>query len=81
MTSINASELRNKNINELKDMLFSSRDEQFKLRMQASSSEQKVKSHTIKEVRRNIARIKMVLNEKTLGVKHSESVESNKVDG
>ena len=64
MTAISASELRQKSPDELKKMLISSLEEQFKLRVKASSSEQQVESHLIKEVRRNIARIKTVLNEK-----------------
>ena len=64
MTTLKASELREKNADELKEMLFSSLDEQFKLRIKASSSEQQVQPHLIKEARRNIARIKTVLNEK-----------------
>ena len=64
MATLKAKELREKNAGELKEMLFSSLNEQFKLRMKASSSEQQVQPHLIKEVRRNIARLKTVLNEK-----------------
>ena len=64
MIIFKASELREKNAGELKEMLFASLDEQFKLRMKASSSEQQVQPHLIKAVRRNIARLKTVLNEK-----------------
>lgn len=64
MTMLKASELREKTADELKEMLFSSLGEQFKLRMKASSSEQQVQPHLIKEIRRNIARLKTVLNEK-----------------
>jgi large subunit ribosomal protein L29 len=64
MTTIRASELREKDADELRKMLFSSLEEQFKLRMKASSSEQQIQPHLIREIRRNIARIKTVLNEK-----------------
>lgn len=64
MVAINASELREKSVDELKTILISCLDEQFRLRMQSSSSEQQIQPHLIKMARRNIARIKTVLNEK-----------------
>jgi large subunit ribosomal protein L29 len=69
MTVINTTELRKKSIDELKVLLFSSLEQRFKLRMQSSSSEQEVKPHLIKEIRRNVARIKTVVNEKKLSEK------------
>lgn len=76
MAKINAGELREKSIDELDKMLFSTLDEQFKLRMQSSSSEQQVQPHLVKEARRNIARIKTILNEK-----RSQSAANVKVSG
>jgi len=58
-----ASELREKSVDELNQELNSQLEHQFKLRMQASTS-QLGQSHQIKETRRNVARIKTVLNEK-----------------
>ena len=67
MAALSPSELREKTVEELNSELLSSLDEQFKLRMRASSSEQQVQPNLIKEARRNIARIKTILNEKKLG--------------
>ena len=73
MAALSPSELREKTIQELDSELLSSLDEQFKLRMRASSSQQQVQPHLIKEARRNIARIKTILNEKKLGEAKSNS--------
>ncbi len=58
-----ASELREKSVDELKTEMLANLEEQFKLRMQASSGQQ-VKTHLFKETRRNVARIKTILNQK-----------------
>ena len=63
---MNASELRQKSETELKNELMSLLREQFNLRMQRASG-QLPKGHLIREARRNIARIKTVLNEKKAG--------------
>jgi large subunit ribosomal protein L29 len=63
---MNASELRNKNQAELKDELLDLLREQFNLRMQRASG-QLNKGHLLRNVRRNIARVKTVLNEKKAG--------------
>jgi large subunit ribosomal protein L29 len=58
-----ASELKDKSVEDLnKDLLELSR-EQFNLRMQKGTG-QLAKPHLLKEVRRNIARVKTVLNQK-----------------
>lgn len=58
-----AQELREKDVSALREELESLLREQFNLRMQKGSG-QLSKPHQIKEVRRNIARINTVLNEK-----------------
>lgn len=58
-----ATELRNKNVDELNKELKDLLREQFNLRMQKGTG-QLAKPHLIKEVRRNIARVKTVLNQK-----------------
>ena len=63
---MNASELRNKSQAELKDELFDLLREQFNLRMQRASG-QLNKGHLLRNVRRNIARVKTVINEKKAG--------------
>ncbi len=60
---MNASELRRKNADELKQELLALLREQFNLRMQKATG-QASKSHLFKQVRRNIARVKMVMSEK-----------------
>ena len=60
---MNASELRRKSADELKQELLALLREQFNLRMQKATN-QTSKSHLFKQVRRNIARVKMVLSEK-----------------
>lgn len=61
-----AKELREKNSEELNELLVEKRREQFNLRMQAGSG-QPPRSSLFGEVRRDIARIKLVLGEKNLG--------------
>lgn len=60
---MNISELREKSPEELKNELIELRKEQFKLRMQKGSG-QLSQTHLLKDVRRNIARVKTVMNEK-----------------
>ena len=57
------SELRTKSVEELTKELESLAKEQFSLRMQQGGG-QPPKSHLIRKVRLNIARIKTILNEK-----------------
>lgn len=58
-----ASELRGKSTTELNDELLERRKEQFNLRMQAATG-QLTKPDQLRQVRRDIARLKTVLNEK-----------------
>lgn len=58
-----ASEFREKSVDELNAELLSTLEQSFKLRMQAASGQQ-VQTHLFKQARRNIARIKTILNEK-----------------
>ena len=58
-----ASELKEKSVEELKNELVELRKEQFNLRMQRATG-QSEQSHTLKNVRRDIARVKTVLNQK-----------------
>lgn len=58
-----ASELRAKSVDELKAELNGELEKQFKMRMQLSTG-QLTQTHEVKKNRRNIARIKTVLNEK-----------------
>ncbi|WP_031434837.1 50S ribosomal protein L29 [Methylomarinum vadi] len=60
---MNASELRQKTKEELSDMLFELSREQFNLRMQKGTG-QLTKPDQVKKVKRDIARIHTVLNEK-----------------
>lgn len=59
-----ASDLRGKTEQELQDSLLSELESQFKLRMKRATGQQE-QTHEIKNVRRNIARIKTVLKEKS----------------
>ena len=59
-----ASELRDKSEQELRDELLALRREQFNLRMQASINPESVRGAQIAGVRKNIARVKTVMNEK-----------------
>jgi len=60
---MNASDLRNKSVVDLTKELMELLREQFSLRMQNASG-QLSRPHQVKAVRRNIARIKTILNEK-----------------
>jgi len=61
-----AAELRKKTLAELQEELLGLLREQFNLRMQRGSG-QLSQNHRIKEVRRNIARVHTVVNEKKAG--------------
>ena len=63
---MNATELRQKSVDELKLELLALRREQFNLRMQRATTGQASKPHLFKQARRNIARVKMVLGEKAV---------------
>jgi large subunit ribosomal protein L29 len=60
---MSASELRQKDVDGLKQELLALLREQFNLRMQKATG-QASKPHLFRQVRRNIARVKMVLGEK-----------------
>ena len=57
-----AKEIRDKSEQELKDMLVDLRKEQFELRMQLGTG-QLTEPHKLRQVRRDIARVKTVLNQ------------------
>lgn len=58
-----ANAIREKSVAELKEMLIGLREDQFKTRMQMASGEVKT-NHQVKQIRRDIARVKTFLNEK-----------------
>ena len=58
-----AKELREKSVEELNTELLNLLRDQFNLRMQAASV-QLQQSHLLKQVRRDVARVKTLLNEK-----------------
>jgi len=58
-----ANAIREKSVPELKEMLITLREDQFKTRMQMASGEVKT-NHQVKQIRRDIARVKTFLNEK-----------------
>ena len=60
---MNATELRGKSEKELREELLALRREQFNLRMQRGLNPDAVRSDQITNVRRNIARVKTVMNE------------------
>lgn len=61
-----AEDLRKKSIKELRDELLALRKEHFNLRMQQATGQ--LARHTeVFQVRKNIARVKTVLNEKAIG--------------
>ncbi len=60
---MNATELREKSVEELKQELLAQLKEQFELRMKQTTG-QLNQTHLLRQVRRNIARIKTVLNQK-----------------
>lgn len=64
---MNAAELKEKSVDELQTELIELRKEQFNLRMQRATG-QSEQSHTLKNVRRDIARVKTVLNQQAEGV-------------
>jgi large subunit ribosomal protein L29 len=59
---LKANEIRQKGRAELQQLILDLRREQFNLRMQRGSGQQ-VKTHRVRELRREIARIKTVMNE------------------
>jgi len=61
-----ASELREKDVAELQGELEALRREQFNLRMQQGTG-QDVRPHQINKVRKDIARVKTIINEKSAG--------------
>lgn len=63
---MNAKELRVKSLEELEESLFDLRKEQFNLKMQ-QGTDQLTRPSEMKRVRRDIARIKTVLNELRAG--------------
>ncbi|EKE83636.1 50S ribosomal protein L29 [Idiomarina xiamenensis] len=58
-----ASELKEKSVEQLQEELLGLRREQFNLRMQAATG-QLNQTHMMKQVRRDIARVKTILNQK-----------------
>lgn len=58
-----ASELREKSVEDLSAELIKLREEQFKLRIQQATG-QLGQNHLLKEVRRDIARVKTVMTQK-----------------
>lgn len=60
---MNNSEMREKSVQELGTHLHDLLKEQFNLRMQRGSG-QLAKNHLIRNTRRNIARVKTIINEK-----------------
>ena len=63
---MNVAELRDKTVPELNDELLRLRKEQFGLRMQRAS-EQLAQTHLLTQTRRDIARVKTLIREKTDG--------------
>ena len=61
-----AQELREKSVDELSDELLRLRKEEFSLRMQFASG-QLGQTHLMKEMRRDIARVKTLMKEKAKG--------------
>ena len=60
---MNVADLRGKSEQELNDELLALRREQFNLRMQRGVNPDAVRNNKIAEVRKNIARVKTVINE------------------
>jgi large subunit ribosomal protein L29 len=60
---MNAAELRGKTEKELREELLALRREQFNLRMQQGVNPDAVRGDQFTKVRRNIARVKTVMNE------------------
>ncbi|HEC16900.1 MAG TPA: 50S ribosomal protein L29 [Sedimenticola sp.] len=63
---MNASELRGKTPAELEETLYELRKEQFNLRMQQGTG-QLARPSEMRQVRKNIARVKTVMNEQKKG--------------
>ncbi len=59
-----ASELRESSVTELQETLLDLRKEQFNLRMQQGTG-QLSRPHLMKQVRRDIARVKTIINQKS----------------
>jgi large subunit ribosomal protein L29 len=68
---MNAADLRSKSIDELNQELVSLRREQFNLRMQQATGEM-TQVHQHKRVKKDIARVKTVLNELTRAAGENE---------
>ena len=66
-----ASELRNKSVDELRQELLELRREQFNLRMHSATGEH-THNHEHRRVRKDIARVKTVLNELNRAAGESE---------
>ena len=64
---MNAAELRQKSEQELRDELLALRREQFNLRMQRGVNPDAVRNNQVTRVRKDIARVKTVMNEKRGG--------------
>ena len=60
---MNASEMKEKSVDELNEELLNLKREQFNLRMQKGAG-QLQQNHRMKEVRRDVARVKTILTEK-----------------
>jgi large subunit ribosomal protein L29 len=60
---MNAKDLQDKTVEQLKEELLTQVQAQFKLKMQAATG-QLSQTHLLKQARRDIARIKTVLNQK-----------------
>ncbi len=58
-----ANELKEKTVEQLQEELLGLRREQFNLRMQAATG-QLNQTHMLKQVRRDIARVKTIMNDK-----------------
>jgi len=58
-----ASEMKEKSVDELNEELLNLKREQFTMRMQKGSG-QLEKNHRLKEVRRDVARVKTILTQK-----------------
>jgi large subunit ribosomal protein L29 len=60
---MNTTELRGKSEKELREELLALRREQFNLRMQKGLNPDAVRNNQVSELRKNIARVKTVMNE------------------
>jgi len=77
---MNATELREKSADELQAELLELRKEQFNLRMQRATA-QTEQTHSLKNVRRDIARVKTVLNQKAKDTNVAKSDTKTNVEG